>query len=101
MFLPIAISAVIAFLVAAVLYLLEARRRCETEIHKLRASQADLSLKLTNHEIAFQDRRVQDAYQQGLYDGRETDAIYRGILSKHKAGEQFAVMMSGEQGETL
>ena len=42
-------------------------------------------------------KRERDAYNQGLYDGRATDTLYRKMLSKYSSGEQATVMMYGEE----
>lgn len=39
-------------------------------------------------------RRERIAYQAGLYDGRETDILYRSMLRKQQQGERITVMLN-------
>lgn len=75
------------------------RDRCiqkESECRRLRQTNDRLNHKLDecrNYEI---ERRVKDSYNRGLYDGRETDTLYRKIVRKYATGEQSTVMFYGE-----
>lgn len=44
------------------------------------------------------EREINDAYHLGLHNARETDALYRGFLSKVEKGEQATMMMHGQKG---
>ena len=75
------------------------RERCiekESECKRLRSSNAYLKNKLDEHRDFEIERRVKDSYKRGLYDGRETDTLYRTIVKKYAAGEQATVMIYGE-----
>ncbi len=53
-------------------------------------------LKNKVEELQLGDRRRREriAYQAGLYDGRETDILYRSMLRKQQQGERITVMLN-------
>ena len=97
----IIITFVITALSMTLLYMTDTCRKAEREHVKLRRTNEDLREKVTSFCVAEQDTRENNAYNRGLHDGRETDALYRGILAKHSRGEQATVLMYGEQTERL
>lgn len=53
----------------------------------LRRTNADLRKKLDENNDRDVKRRVNRAYQDGLWDGRETDTAYREILRRTKRSD--------------
>lgn len=68
------------------------------EIERLNNEIYNLRTRLDGHRDQEQWRREQSAYSRGLYDGRQTDALYRNILKKYSARDQANVMMNGTKG---
>lgn len=59
----------------------------------------DLRRQINDHYSRDQRRRENRAYDQGLYDGRSTDQLYRQCLKRYNSTkEQVDVMMNGEEG---
>jgi plasmid replication initiation protein len=85
----------ISVLTFAVLVLRNALKQKYSECSALRRRNDMLTRNLKGLEDADVERRIDAAYKQGLYDGRETDALYRSVLAKHGRGEQFTLMFDG------
>ena len=96
MLLTITLSAAVTALTAAALYFRMLCKTKETDNRRLRQDLAQERAEIQALERQAQDQRSQDAYRQGLHDGRETDTLYRGLLAKYSRGEQATVMMQGE-----
>lgn len=54
-------------------------------------------------ELQLGDRRRRErlAYQAGLYDGRETDILYRSMLKRQQQGERVTVMLNKDDFSPL
>lgn len=87
MFWAIFLTVVITSLIFLVLSFrrgyLDEKEECRT----LRNANANLRKELNENRDNEAERRVRRAYNQGLYDGRETDRAYREILRKTKNGD--------------
>lgn len=73
-------------------YAYQERRR---ENSRLVRENENLERQIADRKAREINRKEREAYNQGLYDGRETDALYRKMLSKYTAGERATVMMDG------
>jgi hypothetical protein len=60
---------------------------------RLDSTNQTLQGKINDLEVLLQKRINQEFYDRGLHDGRETDALYRGMLEKIRQGEQATVLM--------
>lgn len=71
--------------------------RHTNENARLLSENADLRRQISGYHEEDQRRRERSAYDRGLYDGRQTDALYRNVLRRYSAREQASVMMNGEE----
>ncbi len=74
-------------------------RRKDDRIDILVEENLSLHNQIGSFEYDEHQRREKEMYQKGLYDGRETDTLYRSILARYTRGEQATVMMQGEGGQ--
>ncbi len=95
MFGIIVITTAINWLIVAVLYYWNRLQRSEREAHQLRKENNDMNGWIHDRENKDQEERVRQSYNQGLYDGRQTDTIYRQMLKQYKSGEQIAMILNG------
>ena len=75
--------------------------------HTVRQKDAEIRQLVYRNNLLTHDNRVYfekdrqlrelGAYHRGLYDARETDTIYRKLLSKQCKGEQVTVMLGDTQ----
>lgn len=94
------ITALLTFVITAliffVLYLYDCWAREKIENRQARAKNERLRSDIEDLTDVMHKRKEQDAYNNGLYDGRQTDTLYRGVLDKYSKGEQIAVMIKGD-----
>lgn len=95
MFGTIVVTTIVNWLIVAVLYFRCRLLRSETEARQLRKENGDMNGWIRGREKADQEERVRRSYNHGLYDGRQTDTLYRQMLKKYQGGEQITVIMSG------
>ena len=96
MFGAIIITFVITVLLMSVAFLVNFNQQRTRETQQLRRENDNLHKQVDdfyNRERASREKR---AYNQGLHDGRETDSLYRKMLSKYNKGEQATIMMYGD-----
>ena len=96
MFGTIIITFTITALSSAVFFMLYINHQKECESRLLRNENSSLHKRMDDYYSKERARREKNAYSRGLYDGRETDTLYRRMLSKYNKGEQATVMMYGE-----
>lgn len=96
MFGAIIITLVITMLFMTAIFLIDNGKKQGVENDRLRKNNERLNGQITEMIHQENSRREQIAYDRGLYDGRETDTLYRGMLAKYSSGEQATVMMYGE-----
>ena len=87
MFWAIVITVVITSLIFLVLSFRRGYLDKRDECRALRNKNAALQRKLDDSNARDVKRRVNRAYQDGLWDGRETDKAYREILRRTKNGD--------------
>lgn len=80
-----------------VMFFMDGVKKQSMENERLRKGNERLNQQVSDLICQRNTRRERDAYNQGLYDGRATDTLYRKMLSKYSAGEQATVMMYGEE----
>lgn len=80
-----------------VLFLCDGGSKQAKENARLLTENADLRRQISGYYEEDQRRRERSAYDRGLYDGRQTDALYRNVLRRYSAREQASVMMNGEE----
>lgn len=95
MFGTILITFVITALGMTVVFQHYVRKEQQRAYNRLTSEKENLEREITDRKNRDTKRRAQDAYNQGLYDGRETDAIYRQVLSRQASGERMTIMMNG------
>lgn len=88
---------VITVLGMTVLFLVDGNTKQADETKRLRDENDDLKCQISGYYDQDQRRRERSAYDRGLYDGRQTDALYRNVLKRYSAREQADVMMNGEE----
>lgn len=96
MFGAVIITFVITSLLMLVLFFMDNTRKQRVENDRLHKCNERLNGQVSDLIRQQNTRRERDAYNQGLYDGRETDTLYRKMLSKYSSGEQATVMMYGD-----
>lgn len=97
MFSKIILAVLFTALVMTVLYVIDRDQQKAREIRKLQLSNKTLQRRLTGYSNREREARERDAYNRGLYIGRETDTLYRKVLSRYEKGEQVTIMMNGEE----
>lgn len=97
MFGAVIITFVITTLSMLVVFQYDSGKRQNRENARLQKANDNLNKQISSMIRQDNSRRERNAYNQGLYDARETDALYRKMLSKYAAGEQATVMMYGEE----
>lgn len=96
MFGAIIITFVITFLLMTVAFLTNCNQQKNRETQQLKRENDNLHKQVNDFYNRERANREKRAYDRGLYDGRETDTLYRRMLSKYSKGEQATVMMYGE-----
>lgn len=97
MFGTIVITTAINWLIVAVIYYWLRLQRSEREAHQLRKENAGMSDWIQDRETKDQEERVRRSYNRGLYDGRQTDTIYRQMLKQYQSGERIAMILNGTE----
>lgn len=97
MFGTIVITTAINWLIVAVLYYWRRLQRSEHEVNQLRKENAGMNNWIEDRENKDQEERVRQSYSRGLYDGRQTDTIYRKMLKQYQSGEQIAMILNGAE----
>jgi len=98
MFGAVIITFVITTLLMLVIFFMDNAKKQSLENERLHKGNERLNQQVSDLISQRNSRRERDAYNQGLYDGRSTDTLYRKMLSKYSSGEQATVMMYGEDG---
>lgn len=97
MFGAVIITFVITTLSMLVVFQYDSGKRQNRENARLQKANDNLNNQISAMIRQDNFRRERNVYNQGLYDARETDTLYRKMLSKYSAGEQATVMMYGEE----
>ena len=95
----VVLTFVITSLGMLVIFLRNDGSRQNSERKRIMKENDELRRQVEELRSIEQSRRERKAYDQGLYDGRSTDAIYRQCLKKYTAREQAEVILQGEKGE--
>ncbi len=99
MFWAIILTFVMTVLAMLVLFLRDGNMKQAKENHRLHSENDDLKRQISGYYDQDQRRRERSAYDRGLYDGRQTDALYRNVLKRYSVREQADVMMNGEEAK--
>lgn len=99
MFWAIILTFVMTVLAMLVLFLRDGNIKVVKENHRLHSENDDLKRQISGYYDQDQRRRERSAYDRGLYDGRQTDALYRNVLKRYSVREQADVMMNGEEAK--
>lgn len=97
MFGTIVVTTIINWLIVAVLHYWARLKHSEEESQQLRKENSSMNDWIQNRETSDQEERVRRSYNRGLYDGRQTDTLYRQTLKRYQNGEQIAIVMSGHE----
>jgi len=97
MFGAIILTFVITSLTMLVIFLYNENKNKVSEKNRLLKENDGLKCQIQDHNAREQRRRENRAYDQGLYDGRGTDALYRQCLKKYMSQDQPTVMINGEK----
>ena len=96
-------AVILTFIITAlsmlVLFMRDNERKQTADKNRLLKENDGLRRQISDYNSHEQCRRERHAYNQGLYDGRGTDALYRQCLKKYTTRDQVGVMMNGERGE--
>lgn len=90
---------VITSLAMLVLFLLDRGKKCDAEQRRMNKENEGLRRQIQEYAESEQARRVNSAYDRGLYDGRATDTYYRQCLKKFTGKEQAEIMLNGDEAE--
>lgn len=93
----IILTFVITVLGMTVIFLKEGNVKQATENRRLLQENDGLKRQVSDYYNQDQHRRERSAYDRGLYDGRQTDTLYRSVLKRYSNGEQVTIMMNGER----
>lgn len=96
MFWAILLTFVITVLGMLVLFQRDGTIKREAENKRLLKENDSLKRQISDYYSQDHSRRERTAYNQGLYDGRKTDQLYRSMLKRYSSGEQISVMLNGE-----
>lgn len=99
MFWAIILTFVMTVLGMLVLFLRNDNTRQVNENKRLHNENNDLKRQISGYYDQDQRRRERSAYDRGLYDGRQTDALYRNVLKRYSVRDQADVMMNGEEAK--
>lgn len=97
MFGTIVLTFVITAMGMTILFMLDSGHRKDKDNQQLRRVNDNLREQVSDYRLREQEAREQHAYSRGLHNGRETDTLYRGLLSKYENGEQATVIMHGAE----
>lgn len=97
MFGAIILTFVITSLTMLVIFLYNENKNKVSEKNRLLKENDGLKCQIQDHNAREQRRRENRAYDQGLYDGRGTDVLYRQCLKKYMSQDQPTVMINGEK----
>lgn len=97
MFGTIVITTAINWLIVAVLYYWFRLQRSEREVNQLRKENAGMNNWIEDRENKDQEERVRLSYNRGLYDGRQTDTLYRQMLKQFQGSEQISMILNGHE----
>lgn len=99
MFWAIILTFAITVLGMLVLFLKDNNAKQVDENRRLHSENDDLKRQISDYYGQDQRRRERSAYDRGLYDGRQTDALYRNVLKRYSVRDQADVMMNGEEAK--
>ena len=96
----IILTFVITVLGMMVIFLKDCAKKQMAENRRLMKENDGLKRQVSDYYSQDQHRRERSAYDRGLYDGRQTDTLYRSVLKRYSAGDQVTIMMNGEHQPT-
>lgn len=97
MFGTIVITTIMNWLIAAVLHCWFRLQHSKCETQKLLNENHEMNDRIQRHENLDHEEQVRRSYNRGLYDGRQTDTLYRQMLKQYQNSEQIAIVMSGHE----
>ena len=95
----ISLTFVVTVLCGTVLVLWNENRRSIRNNFRLSNENDELRRRISDYETREQQIHEKEAYEHGLHDGRQTDALYRQCLKKYMNQDQARVMLNGEEGD--
>lgn len=95
MFWTIVITTIINWLVVLVAYYWDKLQRSKREIKQLRTENNTMDTWIKSRTASDQQLELQRSYDRGLYDGRQTDTLYRQMLKKFQNGDQVELIING------
>ena len=96
MFLAVMITFLMTVFLMLALFLMDENQKLKQEQTNLAQTNQRLERQILTSRDMEHFRRERSAYDKGLYDGRQTDTLYRNVLKRYSAKEQVGVMMNGE-----
>ena len=97
--LEVAVTVVVCFLLSLIFFLWRDKKTAEKEVKGLQRQVDRLNAVNNNSQALLKNQELSDAYNQGLYAGRETDALWRKFLQQYDTKGQVSVLMNGEYQE--
>lgn len=93
----IILTFVITTLSMLVLFMRNENKKELAEKNRIIKENDGLRRRIADNNERERCRRERNAYDKGLYDARETDALYRQCFKKYQTREQVDIMMNGEK----
>lgn len=97
MFGVVVLTFVITILSMTLFFMLHEINRQREDNRNILEENDGLKRRISDYRDREFQRRERHAYDQGLYDGRATDTLYRNVLKRYSAQEQARVAMDGEE----
>ena len=96
MFGVVVLTFVVTALSMTLLFMFHEANRQREDQHRILEENDGLKRRISDYREREYQRRERHAYDQGLYDGRATDTLYRNVLKRYSARDQARVAMEGE-----
>ena len=100
MFWTIVITTLVNWLIMAVIFYWTKIQNSQGEAKRLRSENVNMDKWIKQRMAEDQQQQLRQSYNQGLYDGRETDTLYRQMLKKFQNGDQVELIINGMDRES-
>lgn len=100
MFWTIVITTLVNWLIMAVIFYWTKLQNSQGEAKRLRSENVNMDKWIKQRMAEDQQQQLRQSYNQGLYDGRETDTLYRQMLKKFQNGDQVELIINGMDRES-
>lgn len=87
----------VTVLAMTVLFMLHEINQQRDDKRRMLKENDGLKRQISDYGERERQRRERCAYDQGLYDGRRTDTLYRNVLKRYSSKDQVDIAMNGER----